>query len=612
MRINYKFSIVSILWLLFFSFLLSQLFWSVFNIWAYSSNKYSRTYLEVSDFSYQNLQLTESDRINNSFDPLLVFNFGKELYLSNLLLDLRDVSSEEIQIQVYHSNPRRGISEFTSVKQSFSTSCSVFLLHIGSQVDQVRIDIGVDGESYNLKKIVVNPHVSDIIKATFADISYTRWFCVFILLATFLHLYSNSFIDIQKMIVKFMKYIVVKRTISISEHMLERVGTIFNNVFFIFLFLYLTKYYISIGSMLWTKMPKILEFNDLFLCLSFIFATAAIIRMLFDKNWLYLVIAICLLLCFSLSHFMAGNDVYVLINICIVVACYSVPHKLILKTFVFAVGLVVIVEVAMALLDIIPNLKYSSARGFRYALGANYPTDFSAAVLYLLLAVWLLMKKRMVVLLLIIIGFVFLQYRYTITRNSTICSFVFILFVLFEVLSNKYSSSRIICFIKRKFISNFALWAFLLFTVITVGLSYYYDNSNKTLSYVNRLFSGRFEITHKNMIDVGLSLFGRFFVMMGLGGTTAHPGFYNFVDSSYCNILLRFGALPLMVLVVSYMFFIRRTIKFEEYKLICTMVVVALHCAVEHHYLDICYNIFLLLMFANFNCSYNDKSKTEG
>ena len=103
------------------------------------------------------------------------------------------------------------------------------------------------------------------------------------------------------------------------------------------------------------------------------------------------------------------------------------------------------------------------------------------------------------------------------------------------------------------------------------------------------------------MINVGFSLFGKYFVMVGLGSTTAHPGFYNFIDVSYCNILLRFGVLPLMFLVVSYMFLIRRFIKLEEYRLIYIMVVIALHCMVEHHYLDACYNIFLLLMFAGFN-----------
>ena len=190
---------------------------------------------------------------------------------------------------------------------------------------------------------------------------------------------------------------------------------------------------------------------------------------------------------------------------------------------------------------------------------------------------------------------------YTATRNSIICSILFALFIVFDLLNSRYLSSKFICFVNKKIIYNFALWAFLLLAAITVGLSYYYDNSNETLSYVNRLFSERFRLAHYNMINVGFSLFGKYFVMVGFGSTTAHPGFYNFIDVSYCNILLRFGVLPLMFLVVSYMFLIRRFIKLEEYRLIYIMVVIALHCMVEHHYLDACYNIFLLLMFAGFN-----------
>ena len=108
-----------------------------------------------------------------------------------------------------------------------------------------------------------------------------------------------------------------------------------------------------------------------------------------------------------------------------------------------------------------------------------------------------------------------------------------------------------------------------------------------------------------SMADVGFSLFGKYFVMMGLGSTTIQPKFYNFLDISYCNILIRFGVMSLLILIVSYMFFIIRLIKLNEYKLIYIMIIVALHCMVEHHYLDVCYNVFLLLMFSHFNYGCN-------
>ena len=165
---------------------------------------------------------------------------------------------------------------------------------------------------------------------------------------------------------------------------------------------------------------------------------------------------------------------------------------------------------------------------------------------------------------------------------------------MFDLLNSRYLSSKFICFVNKKIIYNFALWAFLLLTAITVGLSYYFDNSNETLSYVNRLFSDRFRLAHYNMTNVGFSLFGKYFVMVGFGSTTVYPKFYNFIDISYCNILLRFGVLPLLIIVVSYMIFVRRTLKLEKNRLVCIMIIVALHCSVEHHYLDACYNIFLL------------------
>ena len=596
-----KFSAVSVFFSVLVSFFITQLFVSVFNICAYSSNKYSRSYLDISDFAHHNLQANLLGNVKNETDPQLVYDFGKEIYLSNILLDLRGISSDEIQIQVYYSNSKQGYDEFKSFRKVLSSKNTIAMLHLGVLASNVRIDIGVNDESYKLKRVVINPHVSDVIKAAFSDIGFSKWFVVFLFSFALLHLYSQIFEFIQNMFAKLWGLMFKDFALRVSNKAKDKLLHAYNTLFLVFLYIYLCKYYICIGSMIGTRITWIYGYNDLFLYCSCLFALVAVARMIINKRWLYLILALSLLSCFYLSYLIANNDIYVFINICIAVACYSMSYKHILRVFVFSVGLIVITEVALAFFEIIPNLKYTSSRGIRYALGANYPTDFAAVILYLLLAVWLLIKKRTVVLLVVLAGFIFIQYKYTDTRNSIICSILFALFIVFDLLNSRYLSSKFICFVNKKIIHNFALWAFLLLAAITVGLSYYYDNSNETLSYVNRLFSDRFRLAHYNMINVGFSLFGKYFVMVGFGSTTVYPKFYNFIDISYCNILLRFGVLPLMFLVVSYMFLIRRFIKLEEYRLIYIMVVIALHCMVEHHYLDACYNIFLLLMFAGFN-----------
>ena len=161
-----KFSAVSVFFSVLVSFFITQLFVSVFNICAYSSNKYSRSYLDISDFAHHNLQANLLGNVKNETDPQLVYDFGKEIYLSNILLDLRGISSDEIQIQVYYSNSKQGYDEFKSFRKVLSSKNTIAMLHLGVLASNVRIDIGVNDESYKLKRVVINPHVSDVIKVS--------------------------------------------------------------------------------------------------------------------------------------------------------------------------------------------------------------------------------------------------------------------------------------------------------------------------------------------------------------------------------------------------------------------------------------------------------------
>ena len=129
--------------------------------------------------------------------------------------------------------------------------------------------------------------------------------------------------------------------LRVSNKAKDKLLHAYNTLFLVFLYIYLCKYYICIGSMIGTRITWIYGFNDLFLYCSCLFALVAVVRMILDKRWLYLILALSLLSCFYLSYLIANNDIYVFINICIAVACYSVSYKHILRVFVLSVGLMV-------------------------------------------------------------------------------------------------------------------------------------------------------------------------------------------------------------------------------------------------------------------------------
>lgn len=610
MRKNINLSGASILFSLLVSFIVYFAAGIFFSICAFSGNKYEKSVVQLKELSHYNLTVDSSGYVVNAADPQLVIGFGREKYVSSVLFDIRSLSVKKINVKIYYSNARHGYDEFTSVSETMSSGVRQIVLPLNDMADSIRFDIGDNGEKFKFGKIIINPHVSDMIKYPFKSIDYLKLCFTFVFVTFFLHLYPGFFVLVKRGI----NYgvVILNRNFSFEavKNDVSKVKSAYQFAFWVFLYLYLCKYYIHIGSMIGPEIKWIFGYNDFFLYSSEFFAAIAVGRMIADRKWLYMILALSLLSAFYLSNLIAHNDLYIFINICLVVACYSMPYKRILRTFILSVGLLIIAEVVLSQFGIIQNLQYHASSGVRIAFGANYPTDFAAAVLYILFAFWLMFKRNNILMIVLLACFIWFQYKYTMTRNSIFCSILFCFFVLYNMLVEKFISARPVIWINRLMIFNFAMLSFVLMALLTVGLSWYFDYADNIFAYVDQLLSGRFAITHRLMAENGFSLFGKFIVMFGLGSTTEWQPFYNFLDISYCNMILRFGIVPLFMTAVAYIFLLKRAISNNLIKLVLVMFIISLHSAVEHHYLEICYNSLLLLMFSNLNDKTDYKNKT--
>lgn len=607
-----KFSGASIIFSFVISFILYLIVTVLFNVMAFSGNRYSRNYLELSDFTPHNIQTDMQGYAVNSNAPKLIYSFEKEKFISSVVLDLRNLTAKETLIQVYYTNSAmREYDYFACVRQSVSLKNAVVKVPLNLPADTIRLDIGSGGDTYKLKKVVINPHVSDMIKYSFYNIDWLKVCFAFVFVLFFSHLYPKFFILVRKFLSNFAGYLNKNFSLDTTKIDGEKIKYVYQLVLCAFLYLYLCKYYIHIGSMLSSKINWICGYIDCFLYGSVFFAVIALIRMITDRRWFCLVLAVIMLSCFYLSYLIAHNDSYILINVCLVVSCYAMPFRWILRIFILSVGAIVLLDVVFSLCDVIPNLQYNGRGGIRNAFGANYPTDFSASVLYLFLSIWVLLRKKNIMLLVLLALFVFVQYRYTLTKNSIVCSLVFALVILYCLLTDRFSSVKTVDFVNRRMVYNLSLIAFVLFAVLTVVLSYYYDPVNKLFVRINEFISGRIALSNRSINEYGFSPFGKFFIMFGLGSTTQWPPFYNFLDISYINILMRSGICSLLITAVSYVFLVKRAIDCNIKKFVLVMFIVSLHCAIEHHYLDICYNVFLLLTFADLTTECKLKSEEK-
>ena len=114
-----------------------------------------------------------------------------------------------------------------------------------------------------------------------------------------------------------------------------------------------------------------------------------------------------------------------------------------------------------------------------------------------------------------------------------------------------------------------------------------YDAGNEFYAKLNQLLSGRLQMGQQAFTEYGLSIWGQEIPQMGFC-----------LDSSYVLVLLEKGlVLFLMMCMLSVMAGIKSIVS-NKYTVFLLMII-ALQCVVEHHWMELSYNYFLFVLLAS-------------
>lgn len=251
---------------------------------------------------------------------------------------------------------------------------------------------------------------------------------------------------------------------------------------------------------------------------------------------------------------------------------------------------IVILAIAMlcASLGIIDNYSvYSETRGYRYALGNTYPTDFAAGTLYLFFdfayikrKCW---KKKYSLFLLIIAFFV---YKLTDARASFILSIVIAIGMVLCKCDKKIMLKK-----RLKYVAGIA---YPLCAVVSVYIqsSYYKLNSN-FLKTIDKMLNNRIAYGYMTIEKYGLSLTGKRIEMIGAGWNTDRSLDYLYVDNGYLQLAIMYGLLVLVFVSVVFMC-ICFTLDNNDEVLALIMLIIAISALIEPRFFYIIYNSFFL------------------
>ena len=305
-------------------------------------------------------------------------------------------------------------------------------------------------------------------------------------------------------------------------------------------------------------------------------------------SYKYLILSILLLLSGVLVYFQT-NRLNFLVYSMLLVLLVNVDMKVVLRNYVIVAGILVVGVFLLSLVGMVPNLQYNRAGVIRNSFGFIYPTDFASHCFYLFLAISYLLKDKFIwtrsLFGVLLSAFII---KYCDARlNALSILLATVIFIYFY-----YSNGK-----KLKI---FALlpYSAVVFASIVTYLSYKFSWSNPFLVSVNKLITGRLALGRNAFDTFGVHLFGtRNVQFIGSGGKTESVIGYNYVDSSYVQMLFTYGIVPVVLLIVIYVVASRKQYKDGQYLFVAILSLIAFNCMIEAFWFVPTYNIFMFLLF---------------
>ena len=305
-------------------------------------------------------------------------------------------------------------------------------------------------------------------------------------------------------------------------------------------------------------------------------------------SYKYLILSILLLLSGVLVYFQT-NRLNFLVYSMLLVLLVNVDMKVVLRNYVVVAGILVVGVFLLSLIGMIPNLQYNRAGVIRNSFGFIYPTDFASHCFYLFLAISYLLKDK----------FIWTRSLFGVLLSAFIIKYCD---ARLNALSILLATVIFIYFYysKEKKLKIFALFPYsaVIFASIVTYLSYKFSWSNPFLVSVNKLITGRLALGRNAFDTFGVHLFGtRNVQFIGSGGKTESVIGYNYVDSSYVQMLFTYGIVPVVLLIIIYVVASRKQYKDGQYLLVAILSLIAFNCMIEAFWFVPTYNIFMFLLF---------------
>ena len=302
----------------------------------------------------------------------------------------------------------------------------------------------------------------------------------------------------------------------------------------------------------------------------------------------------------GLFFFVSRGDLMVLDAALITGGAYRVSFRKIGILYVFTGAFISLLALVCSQTGVIVDYtfltNYGEEENLRHSLGIIYPTDCFAHIFYLAVTYFILRWKRVTYWEIAGAGLVFAVFYYFTSARADMAGAVLMLLLMLIIKITFRKGFEI----KKTFRQVFSWLLMPVCAAVIFIMTYLYDPDNAFMYKLDFMMSYRLSLGKKGMELYGFKLLGNAnFAENGNANGGVRNYAYVFYDSAYVKYLFKYGIILLAVLFVVYALIGLRLSRKNMFYGMVFISVIAMSFIIEHHMLELSYNITLLLLTAD-------------
>lgn len=312
-----------------------------------------------------------------------------------------------------------------------------------------------------------------------------------------------------------------------------------------------------------------------------------IVKYIIDPHKIKDIILSIIILLIGLVISYSSEGYYVIIPlILLILNMNNISINKIFKIWIIEISLLMIFVAICYKLDIIGEISNGSTRDgvVRYALGYNYST-FSSNYLFHLTIFYLYFRKSAIRYVEIIILLILNIYIYNLTDTRAVFYYVILAIICLLIVK---------VFKVKKYSDIINKYSMIVTAIVAAVLSWIYGYGIGIVDQLNELLTNRLYLGNRAFGDFNITFFGQKIEWINEQEMFSEQ-LYNYVDSSYLNILFNYGLVMLIFILVGYYVIAKKNISKNIYYTLM-IAFLSLHSMFDPQLIAIMYNPAILLL----------------